>query len=93
MKNRYLVLILFILSDCISSVLSLTTSLIITNTEIFNVTVKENTLESIEITNPPAKTEYWEGDNFEAEGMVVEAIYKKGNKCYIQRWKIIIFHE
>ena len=47
-----------------------------------NFTVKQpievvaNTVEKLEITTPPTKTEYWAGDDFEIEGMTFKAIYK-----------------
>jgi len=47
-----------------------------------DVEVKVAPLEvvSIEITTPPAKTSYTEGDNFDISGMVVTATYNNGSK-------------
>lgn len=42
------------------------------------INVERNTVESLEIKTPPAKTEYKEGENFDATGMVIEATYKDG---------------
>lgn len=39
-----------------------------------------NILEKIEITTPPTKTEYVEGEDFDKTGMVVSAIYTNGTK-------------
>ena len=48
-----------------------------------------NVLESIEITTPPTKTEYTEGENFDKTGMVVNGIYKDGSKKEIKDYKIL----
>jgi len=42
-------------------------------------TIIDDSLNNIEITTPPDKTDYFEGDNFEAEGMVVTASYNNGD--------------
>lgn len=44
------------------------------------VTVSEPKVTSIEITSPPAKTTYTEGDTFDPTGMVVTANYENGKK-------------
>ena len=40
----------------------------------------DESLKSIEITTPPAKTEYFEGENFDKTGMVVTAYYNSKTK-------------
>ncbi len=40
-----------------------------------NITVEAKELTEIEITNPPTKTNYVAGENFNAEGMEVKAVY------------------
>ena len=45
-------------------------------------------LENIEITTPPTKTEYVEGEDFDKKGMVVSAIYKNGTKEEITDYTI-----
>jgi len=44
------------------------------------VTVTENKLSKIEITSPPKKTTYIEGQDFDKSGMVITAIYEDGTK-------------
>ena len=48
------------------------------------------TVESIEITTPPAKTVYKGGDKFDPTGMVVTAVYKDGTSEPITNYSI--FH-
>ena len=48
----------------------------------------QNLLTSINIKTPPTKTEYTEGENFDSNGMVVEAIYQDGTKKDITDYKI-----
>lgn len=43
------------------------------------ITVEENSIVNLEITTPPTKTEYKEGENFDKTGMVVEVSYKNGS--------------
>ena len=43
----------------------------------------------IEVKTPPTKTEYYAGDNFDATGMVVEAIYKDGTRQTITDYEIV----
>lgn len=43
------------------------------------ITVQENLVTNMEIKNPPAKTEYKAGDDFDSTGMIIEVTYKKGN--------------
>lgn len=45
-----------------------------------DIQVEKNTIETISIKNKPTKTEYWAGDNFETDGMVIEGTYKDGTK-------------
>ena len=47
-------------------------------------------VKRIEITTPPAKTEYMAGENFEPAGMVVTAVYKDGTSEPITNYSI--FH-
>ena len=42
------------------------------------ISVVENKVENITIKTAPTTTEYWAGDDFDATGMVVEAIYTDG---------------
>ena len=48
------------------------------------------TVESIEITTPPTKTEYKGGEDFDPTGMVVTAVYKDGTSEPITNYSI--FH-
>ena len=48
------------------------------------------TVESIEITTPPDKTEYMAGEDFDPTGMVVTAVYKDGTSEPITNYSI--FH-
>ena len=50
------------------------------------------TVESIEITTPPAKTEYKGGDKFDPTGMVVTAHYTDGTTADLTRDQYVIFH-
>ena len=54
----------------------------------FDITVKENTVTKIEITKQPTKTEYIEGQNFEATGMIVKATYLDGTEKEITDYTI-----
>lgn len=47
-----------------------------------------NILEKIEITTPPTKTEYVEGEDFDKTGMVVSAVYTNGTKEEITDYTI-----
>ena len=50
------------------------------------------TVDHIEITTPPDKTEYMAGDKFEPKGMVVTAVYKDGSTDVLPRDKYAIFY-
>ena len=50
------------------------------------------TVESIEITTPPTKTEYMAGDKFDPTGMVVTAHYTDGTTADLSRDKYVIFY-
>lgn len=52
------------------------------------ITVEKNTVTELEITNPPAKTEYKEGQNFDKTGMTVQATYKDGTKKTVTDYTI-----
>ena len=54
----------------------------------FDITVKENTVTKIEITKQPTKTEYIEGQNFDATGMIVKATYLDGTEKEITDYTI-----
>ena len=49
-------------------------------------------VESIEITTPPAKTEYMVGEDFDPTGMVVTAHYTDGTTADLSRDKYVIFY-
>ena len=50
------------------------------------------TVESIEITTPPAKTEYMAGEDFDPKGMVVTAVYDDNSKADLSGDQYVIFH-
>ena len=50
------------------------------------------TVESIEITTPPTKTEYMAGDKFDPTGMVVTAHYTNGTTADLTENDYTIFH-
>ena len=50
------------------------------------------TVESIEITTPPAKTEYMVGEDFDPTGMVVTAHYTDDTTADLSRDKYVIFY-
>lgn len=50
------------------------------------------TVESIEITKQPDKTEYMAGEDFDPTGMVVTAVYKDGSTAVLPREKYVIFY-
>ena len=50
------------------------------------------TVESIEITTPPAKTEYMVGEDFDPTGMVVTAHYTDGTTADLSRDQYVIFY-
>ena len=50
------------------------------------------TVESIEITTPPTKTEYMAGEDFDPTGMVVTAHYTDGTTADLSRDQYVIFH-
>ena len=50
------------------------------------------TVESIEITTPPTKTEYMAGDKFDPTGMVVTAHYTDGTTAALTENDYTIFH-
>lgn len=45
----------------------------------FTVNFKEITLEGIEVTRKPGKTEYYEGEEFDTTGMLISAVYGDGS--------------
>ena len=53
-----------------------------------DIEVVKNTVENIKILTPPSYTSYYEGDIFNSEGMVVEAMYKDGTKKVINDYII-----
>lgn len=52
------------------------------------IEVVENSIESISIKNPPTKTEYIAGDDFDATGMEIEATYQDGTTKTITDYTI-----
>ena len=52
------------------------------------ITVEANSVADLNIKTPPTKTEYNAGENFDSTGMVIEAIYKKGNTKEITDYTI-----
>jgi len=52
------------------------------------IIVEENAVTEIKIKNPPTKTEYKEGQNFDKTGMIIEAYYKNGTKKEISDYLI-----
>lgn len=52
------------------------------------IKVTENKVENIAITTPPAKTEYWAGEDFDRSGMVVKATYTDGTITEITNYTI-----
>ena len=52
------------------------------------INVEKNTVTSIRVKNPPKKTEYIEGQNFDASEMVIEATYKNGTVKNVSNYKI-----
>lgn len=50
------------------------------------------TVESIEITTPPTKTEYKAGEDFDPTGMVVTAHYTDGTTADLTRDQYVIFY-
>ena len=53
-----------------------------------NTKETQNPVTSINIKTPPTKTKYTEGENFDSNGMVVEAVYQDGTKKDITGYKI-----
>ena len=49
-------------------------------------------VKSIEITTPPAKTEYKAGEDFDPTGMVVTAVYDDNSKAVLTAKDYTIFH-
>ena len=49
-------------------------------------------VKRIEITTPPAKTEYMAGENFEPTGMVVTAVYEDDSTAVLPETGYTIFH-
>ena len=56
-----------VFSDCDSTIKAFTVS-----------NIEDHSLKNIEITTPPSKTTYYEGDNFDGTGMVVQANFNDG---------------
>lgn len=52
------------------------------------ITVQKNNVVELQITTPPTKTEYKEGEHFDKTGMVVEATYTDGTTKIITDYKI-----
>lgn len=52
------------------------------------ISVEKNTVTGLEITNPPTKTEYKEGQNFDKTGMVITATRKNGTKEKVTNYEI-----
>lgn len=52
------------------------------------INVEKNSVTKLEIINPPIKTEYKEGKNFDATGMVIRATYKDGSSKIITDYTI-----
>lgn len=50
--------------------------------------ISDNSLKNIEITTPPVKTTYFEGENFDKTGMVVKANYNDGRSLEITDYDI-----
>lgn len=50
------------------------------------------TVDHIEITTPPDKTEYNAGDKFDPTGMVVTAVYEDDTTAVLPREKYVIFY-
>ena len=46
--------------------------------------IVDDSLKNIEITTSPTKTAYFEGDNFDANGMVVTAYYNNDTSCVLE---------
>lgn len=53
------------------------------------ITVKENTVTSIIVKNPPDKIEYIAGEDFDKTGMIIEATFEDDNKKYVTDYKIV----
>lgn len=49
----------------------------------------EAKLESIRVTNPPSKTEYYEGENFEKEGLKITATYTDHSEKEVTNFTIV----
>ena len=54
----------------------------------FNVIVVENKLTEIIISNPPYKIEYIEGENFEKDGMIIEAVYSDETRKEVTNYEV-----
>ena len=52
------------------------------------IEVVANTVESLEITTPASKKEYWAGEDFDSTDMIVEAMYKDGTRKIINDYII-----
>lgn len=52
------------------------------------ICVEKNSVTELKITNPPIKTEYREGQNFDKTGMVIEATRKNGSKETVTNYTI-----
>lgn len=53
------------------------------------ITVSENKVTKIEITMPPAKTDYVEGQDFDKTGMIVLATYEDGTKKEVTSYTVL----
>jgi len=61
----------------------------ITKTASQSITVREKELTGIEITTAPSKTDYIEGQDFVAEGMVVTATYNDGETKEVTDYTVV----
>lgn len=55
----------------------------------FTQNVEPLVLENIEITTPPTKVEYTEGESFDSSGLIVTAIYNDGTTSVVNDYEII----
>ena len=60
----------------------------ITKTATIEITVVAKQLVSIEITKMPNKTEYYEGEAIDSEGMEVTAVYNNGDRQVVTNYEI-----
>jgi len=53
------------------------------------ITVTENKITKIEITSPPKKTTYIEGQDFDKTGMIITAVYEDGSEKEVVSYTVI----